>query len=113
MKTLSHCIASGSLPHLLFHGPPGTGKTSAILAIARELFGPEFRNRVLEMNASQERGLAVVRSRIKQFAQVCVCSYSSWLRKVSLTYLVFFSFSQSSQSLQNLRGVNTPVPPSN
>ncbi|KAI9880155.1 MAG: hypothetical protein M1823_006760, partial [Watsoniomyces obsoletus] len=63
-------VNASNLPHLLLYGPPGTGKTSTILALSRELFGPElFSNRVLELNASDERGLSVIRERVKNFAQ--------------------------------------------
>ncbi|KAH7649899.1 replication factor C like AAA ATpase [Cryptosporidium bovis] len=73
VKMLKHVLISGNMPHLLFYGPPGTGKTSAILALARELFGPsEFRNRILELNASDERGINVVREKIKTWTRQIV-----------------------------------------
>ena len=73
IKALKTSIEQGSLPHLLFHGPPGTGKTTTVLAVARALYGPElYKQRTLELNASDERGISVVREKIKTFAQGAV-----------------------------------------
>jgi DNA polymerase III delta prime subunit len=63
-------MQSSNLPHMLFYGPPGTGKTSTILALAKELYGPELmKSRVLELNASDERGISIVRQKVKDFAR--------------------------------------------
>ena len=60
---------SANMPHLLFAGPAGVGKTTTALVIARELFGESWHNNFLELNASDERGIDVVRVKVKDFAR--------------------------------------------
>jgi replication factor C subunit 2/4 len=73
MKTLKNILETGEMPHLLFHGPPGTGKTTTVLALANELYGPrKLRERVLELNASDDRGISAVRNEIITFAKTVV-----------------------------------------
>lgn len=66
---LESYIAQHDLPHLLFAGPAGIGKTTCATAIAREVYGDDWRGNFLELNASDERGIDVVRDRIKNFAR--------------------------------------------
>ncbi|KAG9234585.1 P-loop containing nucleoside triphosphate hydrolase protein [Amylocarpus encephaloides] len=69
LATINKFADSNRLPHLLLYGPPGTGKTSTILALARKLYGAKnIRQMVLELNASDDRGIDVVREQIKTFA---------------------------------------------
>lgn len=71
IKLFKKSIETGELPHLLLYGPPGTGKTSSIFAYAMEQFGPNnFKHRVIEVNASDERGINVVRSKIIEFTAI-------------------------------------------
>jgi len=66
---ISAFVEQKSMPHLLFVGPAGVGKTSLSLVIGRKLFGEQWRENFLELNASDERGIDVVRSKVKDFAR--------------------------------------------
>ncbi|XP_075219941.1 replication factor C subunit RfC3 isoform X2 [Lycorma delicatula] len=69
IRTINKFINEDQLPHLLFYGPPGTGKTSTILACARQLYpSAQFNSMVLELNASDDRGIGIVRGQILNFA---------------------------------------------
>lgn len=67
-ETVVKLVTKGLMPHLLFYGPPGTGKTTTILAVARHFYGLQAGQMTLELNASDDRGIDVVRSEIQAFA---------------------------------------------
>lgn len=62
-------VESKNMPHLLFAGPAGIGKTTLSLVIARQLFGENWRENTLELNSSDERGIDIIRVKVKDFAR--------------------------------------------
>src|SRR3954449_11928702 len=69
IERLKIIAKEGNMPHVIISGMPGIGKTTSILCLARTLLGDAYKEAVLELNASDERGIDVVRNRIKGFAQ--------------------------------------------
>lgn len=87
VKMLKVSLQNNNLPHLLFYGPPGTGKTSTILAIGRELFGPEMmKQRIIELNASDDRGINAVRNKIKIYAKNAINDNTFYKDKTNNKY---------------------------
>nr|XP_023924304.1 replication factor C subunit 3 [Quercus suber] len=77
VDTIDRLTSENRLPHLLLYGPPGTGKTSTILAVARKLYGAQYHNMILELNASDDRGIDVVRQQIQDFASTQSFSFGA------------------------------------
>ena len=69
VSRLSAIAKVGNLPNIILAGPPGIGKTTSILCLAHEMLGESYKSAVLELNASDARGIDVVRNKIKMFAQ--------------------------------------------
>jgi replication factor C subunit 3/5 len=67
IQTLKDYVKNKYLPHLLICGPSGTGKTSVIVAAAKELYGKSFSIMTMHINASEERGIEVIRNKVKDF----------------------------------------------
>ncbi len=79
IAALKGFVSRGTIPHLLFAGPPGTGKTTVALCLANELFGEEHAaENYLELNASDERGIDTIRTRVKNFARTASVSGASF-----------------------------------
>jgi replication factor C small subunit len=70
VERLKSFAKSKNVPHCIFAGPPGTGKTTAALCLARDLYGEPYREHLMELNASDERGINVVRETVKTFARI-------------------------------------------
>lgn len=66
---LKSFVKAQNVPHCIFAGPPGTGKTTAALCLAMDLYGKEYREHLMELNASDERGIKIVRETVKTFAR--------------------------------------------
>lgn len=69
VKRLKKFVEEKNMPHLLFVGPPGTGKTTAAHALAHDLYGENYLQYMLELNASDERGIDTIRTKVKEFAR--------------------------------------------
>ncbi len=69
VKRVKAFVEQKNMPHLLFTGPAGTGKTSLSIVIAKTLFGEAWKSNLLELNASDERGIDVIRNKVKDFAR--------------------------------------------
>lgn len=78
IERLKSYVHSGNLPHLLFTGPPGIGKTASAVSVAREMFGDGWNENFTELNASDERGIDVVRNKIKSFAKTAPIGSASF-----------------------------------
>jgi len=69
IERLKAYVKTKNVPHLMFAGPAGTGKTTSALALAKELYGDAWKQNFMELNASDERGIGIIRGKIKNFAR--------------------------------------------
>jgi len=70
VEKLQGFVSTGKIPHMLMSGPAGTGKTTSLLALLRELYGSDWKDFILELNASDEGRVDVMRGKIKEFTKI-------------------------------------------
>ena len=75
MPFLQGFVKNKTIPHMLFAGAPGTGKTTCAVALAREIFEEDWQQCFMELNASDDRGIKVVREKIKNYAKIVPLKY--------------------------------------
>lgn len=112
VSVLKKSLQESNLQNFLFYGPPGTGKTSTILALAHEMYGSIYKDRVLELNASDERGIDVVREKVKKFSQLTANNQTAGSKKCPSFKLIILdeadSMTKSSQeALRRIMEVST------
>ena len=76
MPFLKGFVKNKAIPHMLFAGEPGTGKTTCAVALAREIFGEDWKQCFMELNASDDRGIKIVREKIKNYAKIVPLKYN-------------------------------------
>ncbi|KAL0314333.1 UNVERIFIED_CONTAM: Replication factor C subunit [Sesamum angustifolium] len=106
VETIDRLASGNRLPHLLLYGPPGTGKTSTVLALARKLYGNQLPNMVLELNASDDRGIDVVRQQIQDFASTQSISFGLDVPENGLKALVRLSNGDMRKALNILQSTH-------